>query len=118
MANTVVINGNKYDVPEMDFNAICDLEERGINLLNLDNGTPKIASMIRGLTAWIMDTDQRTAAEELQKHIEAGGSIVDVMDAVNTALTESGFFKQGQGSQKGPKRPMDHQRSKGKTTTA
>ena len=115
MNNQVTINGRTYDVPEMDFNAICDLEERGINLLSLESGTPKIATMIRGLAAWIMGTDQRTAAVEIQKHIEAGGSIVEIMEAVNGALSESGFFKQGQ--ENSPKKPMDHQRASRKRTT-
>ena len=116
MNNTVTINGRTYDVPEIDFNAICDLEEQGINLLSLESGTPKVATMIRGLAAWIMGTDKVTAAREIQKHIEAGGSIVEIMEAVNEAMNESGFFKQGQ--DKGPKKPMDHQKPRRKTTTA
>lgn len=45
----VIINGNKYDIPEVDFDAVCELEERGINLLNMDKGNMKLATMARGL---------------------------------------------------------------------
>lgn len=106
--NTVTINGREYKVPELDFNAVCELEERGVNILNLGENV-KVASMVRGVAAWIMGTDLKTASAEIQGHIQNGGNIMDILDALNESADESGFFKQGQqASQK--KIPMDHQR--------
>lgn len=117
--NTVIINGNSYIVPELDFNAICDLEEQGINLLDMNTNNMKMASLIRGLAAWIMKVDQKTAANEIQGHIEAGGSISDIMEAISKAIDSSGFFRQTQETNSGRKTPMDHQKKRNtKSTTA
>lgn len=116
MAN-VRINGKDYTVPEMDFNAVCELEERGINLLNMGEGTPKIATMLRGITAWVMGVDNNTAAKEIQEHIMAGGNIGEILDAINVAMDESGFFNENR-DQKSKKVPMDHQRKSTRNTKA
>lgn len=47
----VIINNNRYDIPEVDFDAICELEENGINLLQQDKSNMKIMTMTRGLCA-------------------------------------------------------------------
>lgn len=99
----VIINGNKYDVPEMNFDAVCELEERGVNLLNADMNNVKIATMARGLVAWIMDVDVQTASKEIEAHIANGGNIVDIVSRVTDAINNSGFFKQG-----GRNHPQDH----------
>lgn len=109
----VVINGKSYKVPEMDFNAVCELEERGVNILNLGENV-KVASMVRGVAAWIMRTDLKTASAEIQGHIQNGGNIMDILDALNEAADESGFFKQGQEQASQKKIPMDHQRKQNK----
>lgn len=106
--SNVIINGKEYKVPELDFDAVCELEERGVNILNMGENI-KVASMVRGVTAWIMGTDLKTASAELQEHIQNGGNIMDILNALNASADDSGFFKQGQrASQK--KIPMDHQR--------
>lgn len=109
----VVINGKSYKVPEMDFNAVCELEERGVNILNLGENV-KVASMVRGVAAWIMRTDLKTASNEIQGHIQNGGNIMDILDALNEAADESGFFKQSQEQASQKKIPMDHQRKQNK----
>ena len=109
----VVINGKSYKVPEMDFNAVCELEERGVNILNLGENV-KVASMVRGVAAWIMGTDLKTASAEIQGHIQNGGNIMDILDALNESADESGFFKQGQKQADQRKVPMDHQRKQNK----
>ena len=91
--STVTINGKTYKIPELDFNAVCELEENGICLLNMDRKDRKIATMIRGLVAWIMGTDVETASEEIQNHISGGGDIGEVMTKVTQAINESSFFK-------------------------
>lgn len=99
----VIINGNKYDIPEVDFDAVCELEERGVNLLNMDKSNMKLATVARGLVAWIMETDVRTASREIESHIANGGDIISIINRVTDAINNSGFFKQG-----GKKQPQDH----------
>jgi hypothetical protein len=107
----IEINGKEYEVPELDFDAVCELEENGVNLLNLDRKNMKVASMVRGLVAWIMRSDTATASREIEAHIAGGGNIGELFAAINEALTESRFFKgSGERTQKVKKYPQDHQR--------
>ena len=103
----ITINGRNYAVPEMNFDAVCELEEKGINILNMGENM-KIATMVRGLVAWIMKTDLKTASNEIQKHIQNGGNIMDIMDSFSAAVEDSGFFGRTQGKAV----PMDHRRKR------
>lgn len=105
----VIINGNKYDIPEMDFDAVCELEERGINLLRMDENNMKLATMTRGLVAWIMGVDVQTASKEIEAHIANGGDIIDIISRLTDVINNSGFFKQG-----GKAQPQDHQKKNNK----
>ena len=99
----VIINGNRYDIPEVDFDAVCELEEIGINLLNMDKSNLKLATMARGLTAWIMGVDTQTATRELEAHIANGGNIADIITRATESMQRSGFFAQNR-----QKQPQDH----------
>ena len=91
--NTVTINGKEYQIPKVDFEAICALEENGVYLLNMDQKNPKLATMIRGLVAWIMDVSSEEASQEIQAHIQNGGDLVGIMTSVTQAVQNSGFFR-------------------------
>ena len=111
--NVVVINGREYEVPEMDFNTVVELEEKGVSLLSLNEQEPKIATMLRAFTAWIMKTTPERAGKEIQEHLKHGGSLVDLIQALTKALDESGFSKGS--AQKVTKLPQDHQKSQKNT---
>ena len=106
--NSVTINGRQYEIPEITFDAICELEESGVYLLNMDRKNPKIATMIRGLVAWITRLDPEDASKEIQAHIENGGNIMDILTGVTSALNSSGFFKRN-GKQKVEGFPQNRQ---------
>ena len=91
--NTVTINGKEYQIPKVDFEAICELEENGVYLLNMDQKNPKLATMIRGLVAWIMGVSSEEASQEIQAHIQNGGDLVGIMTSVTQAVQNSGFFR-------------------------
>lgn len=106
MATSVTIAGQEYEVPEITFEEICRLEEKGIYLLNMDPSNRKVASMLRGIVAWIMDVEPAVASAAIQKHIEDGGDITEIFGPVQEAIAESGFF----GARQKPKVvPQDHQ---------
>lgn len=88
----VTINGKIYNIPEVDFDTICQLEENGVYLLNMDRKNPKIATMVRGIVAWIMGVEPEQASREIQAHIQNGGNIGDIITAASEAVTSSGFF--------------------------
>ena len=99
------LNGTEYRIPELDFDAMCDLEERGVNLLDMNSVEEKGKTLttIRGLVAWIMDTDLKTAGHEIGEHLKNGGGLEDIIYGINAAIEESGFMAE----KKQPKRPQD-----------
>lgn len=97
----VTINEKEYRIPEVDFDAICRLEENGVYLLNMDRKNPKTATMLRGIVAWIMDVEPERASKEIQEHIQNGGDIGEILNAVTRAVTHSGFFRQNSAQENG-----------------
>lgn len=108
MATFVTINGEEYQIPKLNFDAVCELEERGVNLLGMSGKDMKLATTTRGLIAWIMDTDLKTASREIEGHIQSGGDLAEIFTAISTAMEESGFLSQNRKNVK--KYPQDHQR--------
>ena len=87
----ITINGKTYEVPKLDFDTVCQLEENGISLLAMNEANPKIATMLRAFVAWIIGSTPRQASMEIQEHLENGGNIADLLNAITTALNDSGF---------------------------
>ena len=108
MKRFVTINEKEYEVPEVNFDTICQLEENGVYLMSMDKNDRKIATMIRALVAWIIGEDAATASREISEHIRKGGNIIDITNTIIEAITDAGFFKQGGGNVQ--KMPQDHQR--------
>ena len=89
--SSVNINGKTYEVPKLDFDTVCQLEENGISLLAMNEANPKIATMLRAFVAWIIGSTPRQASMEIQEHLENEGNIADLLNAITTALNDSGF---------------------------
>lgn len=86
----MIINGKTYTVPELDFNAMCELEDMGVALNEMDK---KVLTTVRGFLALAMKTDMETAGKELEEHLASGGNINEMVEEVNKAVNESGFFQ-------------------------
>ena len=94
-----IIAGKEYEIPEITFEEICRLEENGIYLLNMDPKQRNVATILRGLVAWIMDVEPEQASEVIQEHIQNGGNIIDILDKVYEAIADAGFFGQNAGQE-------------------
>lgn len=86
----MIINGKTYTVPELDFNAMCELEDMGVALNEMDK---KVLTTVRGFLALAMKTDMEAAGKELEGHLASGGNINEMVEEVNRAVNESGFFR-------------------------
>lgn len=86
----MTINGKTYKEPELDFNAICDLEELGANIFLVDK---RRLSICRAYLAYVAGIDLTEAGKEIEAHVENGGNFMDIYEAMTKSLTESGFFK-------------------------
>lgn len=91
------LNGKTYKIPELDFNKICQLEDMGVSITEMDG---KVLSTVRGFIALSMDGDVERAGVELQEHLVAGGQLDELMEEINWAVENSGFFQALSKSQK------------------
>ena len=83
------INNKEYNIPELNFNAMCKLEEMGVNFMDMEN---KTLSTVRGFLALAMDGDLEMAGNELEQHLVVGGNVEDVVAEIGKAVEASGFF--------------------------
>ena len=86
------LNGKIYNVSELDFNKICDLEQMGADLFNVRSN---VMSTMRAFVALVVG-DADLAGQEIQEHIANGGDFTDIATALSDALAESSFFQQMQ----------------------
>lgn len=86
----MIINGKEYKVKEISFNTMCELEDNGVSITEMDK---KPFNVIRGFLAVIMGVDKNTAGEELTKHIKNGGNIEELVTQISKLMENSGFFQ-------------------------
>ncbi len=83
------INGKIYKMPELSFNAMCQLEDMGISLADFEK---KPMAAIRGFLALAIG-DAETAGRELEEHIVGGGDFTEIVEEITKAVQDSGFFQ-------------------------
>ena len=115
MVIKVEINEKEYQVPEVNFNAVCDLSECGVDIFNTKTLTKKPIVAARAIVSWIIGEDIEVAGTEVQNHILKGYDLAPIFKAFNEAVTESGFIKSLLKKQEGkkPKEPQDHRKPTG-----
>lgn len=84
------INGKNYESKKFDFSALVKLEECGVTMNDFKKVT-KPLTLIVAVCAWIMDCDKETAIEEVNAHIENGGTLEDLTKVLET-IKDSDFF--------------------------
>lgn len=84
------VNGKSYKAREFDFNLLCDLEEQGLSLEDIDK---KPMSLIRTYLAFCADITKEQAGKEIESHLENGGKFDDVVSAMSDQMNNSGFFR-------------------------
>lgn len=86
----MIINNREYRLPELDFNAMCELEDMGVALTDMDK---KVLTTVRGFLALSMNGDFQRAGKELEAHLSKGGSLEQMLQEINEAVERSGFFR-------------------------
>ena len=86
------INGKDYKEAEIDFNAVCELEDMGIKIFSLKGvSAAKIARAYMALCmggAEMLDI----AGAEINQYIINGGKFDTITEAFSKAVQESGLF--------------------------
>ena len=86
----MTINGKFYKDAELDFNTVCEMENMGVSIQNIDDN---IMSAARAYAAICMRKPLRLAGAEIEAHIVNGGSLADILEPFNKKAEESGFFQ-------------------------
>ena len=86
----MIINGKNYRIPELNFNTMCQLEDMGLSLTQMDK---KVLGTVRAFLALAMNGDYERAGTEIEAHLVNGGELDGMMEEVNEAVQSSGFFQ-------------------------
>lgn len=84
------INGKKYKAREIDFNFLCDLEDEGVSLADMEK---KPMSTARAYFATCFNGTAEAAGKELEAHLKNGGNLNSLMNAFGDAISKSDFFQ-------------------------
>lgn len=87
---TITINNHLYPAKPFDFNLLCDLEEQGLSLEDVDK---KPMSLIRTYLSFCAGIDKESAGKEIESHVIAGGNFDSVTEVIAKEMEESGFFR-------------------------
>ena len=92
----MVINGITYEIPDIDFNAVCLLDTYGFDLMNGGKKETSPMSQLRAITAFAGGTSLDIAGKLIETHVEEGGDFqtfaVTTFEEFNKAVANSGFL--------------------------
>lgn len=87
------INGVEYKPVPVTFNLICELEDMGVSIANMES---HILSTARAYAAVCMGKTLDEAGKIIEEHVINGGEIADIVNVLGDEVQKSGFFrKQG-----------------------
>lgn len=113
MPRKITLNDKEYTMPEIDFNAICELSELGVDVMNPKTLSKHPIPTARAIVAWVIGEDLEVAGNAIQKHILAGGDIAHILTAFVGAIEDSGFFKNLPGrTEEKPEKPTSSKQKK------
>lgn len=84
------INNKSYKAEPFSFNTICQLEELGLQLADIET---KGMSVFRAWVAICIGSDLDTAGKEIEAHCINGGDIAELMEEFEKTVETSGFFQ-------------------------
>ena len=90
MTRTFTINGKLYQAREITFNTICELEDAGVSLTEIES---KPISTVRSYFAICLGGNKEVAGQEIERHIINGGNLDEIMTAFREELADSDFFQ-------------------------
>ena len=88
----VKINQKKYEVPELTFKHLPQMEKCGLSILDMASGK-YLFTTAEVFTAIVVGCDTDYADHLLEQHVLGGGDITPIFEAFMDAMNNSGFFK-------------------------
>ena len=90
MQRLLTINGKSYKAAEFDVNFMCDMEDNGIQLEDIDK---KMFKMIRMYVALSMGVDPVEAGKAISEHMKNGGTLEEISNVMSQMMEDSDFFR-------------------------
>ena len=72
----ITINGKEYAIPTINFKAVCELENLGLDFTNVQS---RSFNFTCALVAYTIGEDTNGAADEIEAHIANGGKLEDFL---------------------------------------
>ena len=85
----IEINGKTYKPAEIDFNAMCQMEEFGVSIFDADS---KGLSSLRAYFALSSGMSLTEAGVEIGQHLSKGGTLEELSDTFGKAVKDAIFF--------------------------
>jgi len=108
---TFTVNGVTYTAKPFTYNTVCDLEEMGISLQDMQN---KPMSVVRAYFAICAGKGSDFAGEQIEAHVIAGGRFDEVIEAMSEEMDKSDFFRALQSRENNDLTPGTEEKSKKK----
>ena len=84
------VNDKRYKAKDFDFNLLCDFEEQGLSLDEIDR---KPMSLVRAYFMFCAGLSKEAAGKEIEEHVAKGGEFTDIVDIISQQMSDSGFFR-------------------------
>lgn len=90
----ITVEGKDYQIPAIDMNSYCVLEEAGFGATQFVNAQKQPLRFMRTILAIGMGglDNENTAGEVLEKYIDTGGSIEDLISSCTSKYLNSSFI--------------------------
>lgn len=86
-----IINEKNYVAKTFDFNLVCDLEDRGVDITKALTGS--VLPLCRAYLSVCGNISPEVAGNEIQAHIINGGTIEDLAGIISDEVGKSDFFR-------------------------
>lgn len=89
----MVINGKTYTPARLTFSAMRKMEQSGLAVAAIGSRPLEFLALYLALSMG-NGADVDTAAAELDAHLDAGGDLNEISEALDNAVRASGFFRE------------------------
>lgn len=87
---TFTVNNKEYKAKAFDFNLVCDLEDMGVSMREMNK---KQMATTRAYFALCAGMSNEQAGKEMEVHVIAGGNFEEISTALNEEMDKSDFFR-------------------------
>lgn len=84
------VNNKEYNAVPFDFNLICEFEDRGLSMTDIDSKPNLVA---REYFAICANLSTMAAGKELEHHYLNGGNLAEITAVLATEMGKSDFFR-------------------------